>query len=148
MLEVLESRHMLATTPATLGLGIRLLADNGTPTPGAEISSLTVGETFWVEVFVEDQRTNSPPTTPGVISLPLNISWNPSVLELTSAGSPAGPFPEAIPTSGILNRLVTASFPFDRFIQNFDKTKGYSGPDAITDPVTQPHSQGSWHCEH
>src|SRR5688572_4354682 len=52
--EALEPRY----APATLGLGIRVLDDNG-GVPGApRTTPLTVGEIFWVQVMAEDQRAN------------------------------------------------------------------------------------------
>jgi hypothetical protein len=111
---------------AVLGLGIRLLADDGSAMPGAEISSVTEDSKFWVEVLVEDQRSN-PATQQGVISLPVNFSWNPNRIELVSA-----------PVTGTIDpadRLVTLQFPLNRFLQSFDASAGYAS-DPNSDMIT------------
>src|SRR5262245_53744320 len=76
--EPLESRELLAV----LGLGIQLRSDVN-DSPGGVINSVLVGDDFWVQVMVEDKRASPQ----GVISLPVNLYWDPADLELLNAPS-------------------------------------------------------------
>src|SRR5437868_10862469 len=72
--------------PANLGLGIYLLADKGgVPDTSAQLTQVTTGQPFWIEVIAEDKRSKP---APGVISLPLNLSWDSSTLTLLSTLTP------------------------------------------------------------
>ncbi|MEX0679071.1 MAG: SdrD B-like domain-containing protein [Pirellulales bacterium] len=132
--EALESRALLAI----LGLDIQLLLDVGGQ-PGAAFSDaadlvhgadkpLEVGDFFWVQVLAWDQRAaDSLPSeanpSPGVISLPLNMAWDPAVVDYvgdTPDGDP-GPNPGqpniAVPVG---SALLTPNFIQQRFLSDFD----------------------------
>ena len=109
---------------AVLGLDIQLLADDngspGAPLSGPEQLShgpLQVNDEFWVRVLAWDQRDPSNVSdpnvagdeTPGVISLPLNIAWDPTVLMLTSplpAATRGGEFGAALAVGGGADRVA------------------------------------------
>ena len=129
-IEYLESRQLLAV----LGVGFQLFrdtnADNQPDSPVDQVNDqLMVGETFWVDILVEDQTQRA--TDMGVISWPLNISWDPTVLQLDTNINPNPPgFPAAVPLpagtdpSNAFSRLVTPSFPQQRFLENFVANNG------------------------
>jgi hypothetical protein len=101
-----------------LGLGIEVREDNGGQ-PGTTITNrpIQVGETFWIDVVVQDQRSTGTPQ--GVISLPLDLVWDPNFIELVA--TPPNPFPDSIPLS---DRLVTDSFTQGRFYDEFNPDAG------------------------
>lgn len=112
--ETLEPRY----APATLGLGIRVLEDNA-GVPGAERTTpIQVGETFWVQVLAEDQRAANPQ---GIISLPLDLSWDADNLQLLNPPTAFFPNPIAPP------ELVTSDFPLNRFVDSFTPAAGHTG---------------------
>ncbi|QDV70441.1 Serine-aspartate repeat-containing protein D precursor [Rosistilla carotiformis] len=92
--ESLESRALLAT----LGLGVEFY-EPGNLTP---VSSLKAGEVYEARVKVD-----VPDSASGVISLPLNYSWDPKVLTLESPTLPAGPlFNNDVPNSLVAERFT------------------------------------------
>jgi len=108
--EQLEPRHMMAT----LGMGINLFADNG-GVPGAEIETVTVGQSFFVDVLVEDQRTGATPV--GVIGLPVNLFWDVTKLELLAA-----------PSDPLSNDFLTGRFPLNRAFTTYrEDGPGHTG---------------------
>jgi hypothetical protein len=120
--ESLEPRY----APATLGLGIRVLDDNA-GTPGSpRTTPITVGETFWVQVLAEDQRAANPQ---GIISLPLDLSWDASNLQLLNP--PTAFFPNTIAPAN----LITPNFPLNRFVDAFTPASGHTG--FVEPPVGQ-----------
>jgi hypothetical protein len=149
-LEALEARALLAI----LGLDIQLLADNGGQ-PGAPFSNasdlvhgsampLEVGDFFWVQVVAWDQRAAATlPTgqnpSPGVISLPLNLAWDTSVIDFvgsTPDGDP-GPNPgQADLPVPIASLLLTPNFTQQRFLTDFDEqTNNPTALDGFADPT-------------
>lgn len=134
-LEPLETRHLLAT----LALDVRFLEDtNGDHVPAKEATGpLTVGQTFWVEVRVQDQRT--PPVTPapGVISLPLNVSWDSDAAQfagpLPIPGTPGGS--QGVPPD---NPLVTNKFPQQRFVNADLNNRVFAGLRGMAVPNATP----------
>ena len=123
--EPLEDRCLLAV----LGLSIQLYQDttngSGGHVPGALINTQTspiqVGQTFFVEVVAEDYND----TGGGVISLPLNLSWNASVIQYADDLTAIPLFPDGIPVPSAgspASQLVTASFPSDRFATSLEPT--------------------------
>ncbi len=149
-LEPLEDRRLLAV----LDLSIRFLQDipqsDGSFRPGAELSSSTVRVedpsaffpySFWVEVQVRDART--PPDT-GVISLPLNVIWEPGdpqtpadAVQYSGELPVAGPNPTSFSVQQD-NLLLTPDFPLQRFVDNlgldgeFLNLRGAALPNAGT----------------
>lgn len=114
--EQLESRQLLAN----LGIGIRLVQDDAvavdsTRTGNPLTSNVAVGGRFWVEVQVEDRRA-APATPQGIISLPLNFSWDPTMVDYLGS-QVAGPL-------AITNPLITASFPLSRGLLAVDLNAG------------------------
>ncbi|MEZ6088413.1 MAG: hypothetical protein R3C05_10380 [Pirellulaceae bacterium] len=112
--ETLESRAMLAT----LGLGVEFFEPQ-TDTP---VASLVSGMLYDAKVVVQVTDSNV-----GVISLPLNYSWDPNVLELVDIPDPnnAGQsyfnessFPKL--SANVLSDLVTPSFVSQRRISAYD----------------------------
>ncbi|MFV1979876.1 MAG: prealbumin-like fold domain-containing protein, partial [Rhodothermia bacterium] len=105
---------------AVLGLGIELRQDDG-GAPGALFDDrpVSVGETFWIDVVVQDQRSVGDPE--GVISLPLDLVWDPSVITLANDPPLPSPFPDAIPIGDL---RVTSNFPLQRFYDAFDAAAG------------------------
>jgi hypothetical protein len=98
LVQPLEHRRVLAD----LGIDIGFFTERpGLPANEIQTSVLR-GETFFVEVQVQDQRAAGPA---GVIALPLNIDWNSDVLNVQYAGNQ--------PPSGSLagDPIVTAKFP-------------------------------------
>lgn len=148
--EALEERAMLAI----LGLDIQLLQDNAGQ-PGAPFSNVTdlvhgsalpleVGDFFWVQILAWDQRAaDTLPTeqnpSPGVISLPLNVAWETSVIEYvgtTPDGDP-GPNPGQadlpVPAGSL---LLTPNFTQQRFLTDFDgQTDNPTGLNGFADPT-------------
>lgn len=126
-IEYLESRQLLAV----LGLGFQLFRDtdnnNEPDTPVDQINEpLMVNETFWVDVLVEDQTPRQ--SDMGVVSLPLNLSWDPSVLELNTVVPAVLPDEVPIPApadpSNAFSRMMTPKFELQRVVQDFDPTNG------------------------
>ena len=111
-LELLEVR----LTPAIMGLDFQLLSDNN-GVPDAVITrlddlthNLNVNQTFWVRVLAWDER-GATVTDPGVISLPLNLTWDSSVVTLLTT-MPALPVP-------LDNSILTSSFTLQRAVDPF-----------------------------
>ena len=114
---------------AILGLDVRVLADDA-GTPGEEIESVTVGQSFWVQIRAEDRDLRDDPTIPddnpdkdrvpaGVISLPVNIDW-PIEAQEQGVISFTGPVPPEDPALIPLdNPIITASFPLGRSVVDF-----------------------------
>lgn len=149
-LESLEPRAMLAI----LGLDIQLLLDNAGQ-PGAPFSDvadlvhgadkpLEVGNFFWVQVLAWDQRDpHTLPTqqtpSPGVVSLPLNLAWDPSVIDFVSTTPDGDPGPNpgqsdlAVPINSL---LITPNFIQQRFLTDFDnQTNNPTGLDGFSTPT-------------
>lgn len=137
--EQLESRSLLAI----LGMGIQLRFndDGGTPAdvsddqPGGVIPDGTAvqpGDLFWVDLLVEDQRDNPQ----GVISLPINVSWDPAKLE--AVAPPSAPGPVALD-----DELLTPDFVLQRFVDGFNADAGHVGfadpPPAVIDVPNTPN---------
>ncbi len=121
--ESLEARRLLAT----LGVDIRFLDDNA-GSPGAELStSVLRGETFWVEVRVQDIRDDDTPE--GVIALPLNLSWDPDLFQFVDADSTPAEGIDPLPLS---NQWVTDQFPLQRALASF------AADAAAFDPTAAP----------
>ncbi|WP_238388561.1 MSCRAMM family protein [Roseimaritima ulvae] len=120
--EPLESRRLLAT----LGVDIRFLADDA-GSPGAELQSAVLREeAFWVEVRVQDIRTDL--TDPaGVIALPLNLSWDPNLFQFAGADTTPAAGIDPLP---LANELVTDQFPLQRAVASFDADAAAFDPNA------------------
>ena len=123
--EPLESRRLLAT----LDLDVQLYADNS-GTRGAPLSSARVGETLFLSVTTEDQRTLGTPA--GVIALPLDLQWRDDILRYPSGSAtpPTSPATIPVPPPTVPNAVVTASFPLQRSVSEFN-----------VDDAADPHSQ-------
>lgn len=127
--EALEPRLALAT----LGLGLRVLDDNAGAPGAPRTAPLEVGDIFWVEVLAEDQRANAA----GIVSLPLNLSWDSDNLELLNPPTQFFPTPlDPLPPASL---LVTSDFPLNRFVDAFAPAAGHTGfvepPGTITIPA-------------
>ena len=119
-MEQLEDRRLLAT----LGINIRFLADDG-GTPGAELPGAVLrGESFWVDVQVQDIR---PTDSQGIIALPLNLSWDPSLFRFEDNADLPSTGLNPLPLS---NSLVTSDFPIQRAVDSFDASAGPFDPTA------------------
>ena len=129
-IERLESRQLLAT----LGLGI-VVRDGVTNEP---TETIEVGDQFWVDVVLEDQRSADPQ---GVIALPLDLSWDADEIELLSP-DPAtfDQFSPELLTDGFLTPLPgeppPGAFPLQRFVDALDVAAGHTGYDESTAPPT------------
>jgi hypothetical protein len=120
--EALEPRY----APATLGLGIRVLDDNAGTPGNPRTTPLQVGEIFWVQVLAEDQRAANPQ---GIISLPLDLSWDANNLQLLNA--PTAFSPNTIAPAN----LITPDFPLNRLVDAFTPASGHTG--FVEPPVGQ-----------
>jgi hypothetical protein len=134
LFEQLERREVPAAVPlATLGLGIELFADNsGVPsTTPMTSATVTAGETFWIGVVVQDQRSTGTPQ--GIISLPLNLSWD--VDELPPVSPPATFTPTDLAPD---DPLLTADFPLDRLVDSYNPTApdGHTGLGSVSAGTT------------
>ena len=125
-LESLEPRLALAI----LGLDFRLLSDNN-GAPGAPLTDvrdeshqgLQANDFFWVEILAWDQRAaqqfpdpqNALDNNPGVISLPLNLSWSNAFIQYVSPVLAGNTQPLPVPQN---NTLVTPSFPEQRLVDS------------------------------
>lgn len=134
--EPLESRCLLAV----LGLDIQLLRDNnGSPGPSfsdvADVihgsnKPLAVNDFFWVQVLAWDDepRGNAGFPAPGIISLPLNMAWNPDVIDYVGENPDPdlGPNPDRVPGLEIdlpdFSDLLTPNFTEQRFLTDYDGT--------------------------
>ena len=129
--EPLEPRLALAT----LGLGIRVLENNANNTPGVERTApLEVGKIYWVEVLAQDIRAGAPP---GIIGLPLNLSWDSDNLELLN--------PPAAPTTNLTADQLTAEFPLNRAVTSYNPAAGHKGfvePPGMTITIPPPNLGG------
>jgi hypothetical protein len=114
---------------AILALDIALLKDNA-GSPGLELQEPpVVGEVFWVEVGVQDLVDPDVPgdTSTGVVSLPLNLTWDVDVIQFigvspdTDHGENPGPV-EPVPVP-LDNPIVTPRFPRQRFLDDFVQTE-------------------------
>ncbi|MBN1854128.1 MAG: hypothetical protein JW829_15480 [Pirellulales bacterium] len=124
---MLERRELLAD----MGLDIQLFNDvNGAPSTTPPITlpkeptlkPVQVGDEFWVRILVEDL---SPRTESGVISLPLNLAWDPNYIEFigTSPDPDKGPNPDQDSISIEDNNVIlTPSFTLQRFVDDIDLT--------------------------
>lgn len=109
--ERLEPRRLLAI----LGLDMQCSRDtDGDSIPDTEIdpAEVVVGEVFWVEILVEDRidlAHDPDDEAAGVIGLPLDITWNPNVVNYVGRTTipPATTAPEDDP-------VVTPDFPLQR----------------------------------
>ncbi|QDS90108.1 Serine-aspartate repeat-containing protein D precursor [Rosistilla ulvae] len=102
--ESLESRALLAT----LGLGVEFYEVGGS----GPVSSLKAGELYDARVVVD-----VPDSTSGVISLPLNYSWDPKVLELEDPALAGETFP--LINTDVPGSLVTPNFTLQRAVGNY-----------------------------
>lgn len=120
--ESLEKRQMLAH------LGLQLLALENPDDETSTVEVLTPGDIFWLTVQVQDIRGDADvgEPSPGVISLPINLTWpdldDPSrdVFRLSFDDSelPDPPlFPTPIP---IENPVVTGQFPLQRYVDTIE----------------------------
>ena len=119
--EFLEERRLLQGGPiAGVNWKIAMYSDAAETQP---ITYATVGQTFYLSVLVEDSRATPTAAAPGIISLPLNLDWNPSVIQY--ADTPPLIYPNNIPAN---NPIVTSNFPSQRFVTAFpnqlDSTNG------------------------
>ncbi|MCU0983103.1 MAG: hypothetical protein MUF25_28420, partial [Pirellulaceae bacterium] len=114
-IEPLEGRRLLAT----LDLDVQLYGDDG-GSRGAPISYARVGETFFLSVTTEDQRTSGP--SAGVIALPLDLQWRNDIIRYPSlsAAPPTAPSAIPLPPPTVPNAVVTASFPLQRSVSQFN----------------------------
>lgn len=102
------STPVLSPTPATtataaaIGLTAQLYADNdGQVGSAISANSLTVGESFFVEIDAQDLRSQPQ----GIGGLSVNVSWNPAVLQ--EIDQPFSPTTASSPS-------VTSAFPLFR----------------------------------
>ena len=129
--EPLEDRCLLAA----LGLTIQLYQDTisgGNHVPGALINPQTnpiqVGQSFFVEVVAEDANdpndaSDLSRTPVGVISLPLNLSWNANVIQYADTLPTAAELASAIPPPSAgapFSQWVTGNFPLQRAVASLD----------------------------
>ena len=123
LFEPLEPRLALAT----LGLGIRVREDdNGVP--GAERTTpLIVGSSYWVEVIAEDQRAGQQGSPQGVISLPLDLSWDSDNLSSLNPPTTFFPTPLPLPAPFTAPTILTADLPLGRFVDSFQSANGHTG---------------------
>jgi hypothetical protein len=111
---------------AVLGMGVRLMADGGSAPAAEELATIQVGQVFWVEVLVDDQRAGAPA---GIISLPVDLSWDPAKLEFLGTQTPG-------PTSvAAADLLITPDFVLQRAYDAFAATGGHFD---FTDPPAAP----------
>ncbi len=140
-LEPLENRRLLAT----LGMDIEFLLDtNGDDVPDTSTNGpVGIGQPFWVEVRVQDQRSPAVVPAPGVIALPLNISWTNDNVEFAGVLPVSGPNPDSDSVQ-LENPLVTGNFPLQRFVdidlsnRRFNGLRGAALPAAGADELGQP----------
>ena len=113
MVERLEQRQLLATLAMEIGF---MLDTNGDDVPETPTSGpVAPGQRFWVEVRVEDQRPSAAPPTPGVIALPLDISWDSDIARFVGAPPVSDPnLPSLVVPPG--NPLVNDKFTEQRFV--------------------------------
>ena len=128
--EPLEDRCLLTALSGVLGLNIQLYQDvvnsSGNHVPGALIDQQTnpiqVGQSFFVEVVAEDYND----TGGGVISLPLNLSWNASVIQYADPPPAANQlYPAQIPApspSSPFSAWVTGDFTVQRYVTSLAPT--------------------------
>lgn len=144
--ESLEDRRLLAN----LILDIELWTDLGGTDPtaakgdripytmesGTKLYQVDRGDTFLVQVLVEDEPTEEGRVSAGVIALPLDLQWNTDSCQdgvlvesvgegrIRYADPPPPVFPEPIPSG---NFLVTSEFDLQRFVDQFSVNCGADG---------------------
>ena len=123
--EPLEKRQLLAH------LGLQLLALEDPDDEISTVDVLTPGDVFWLNVQVQDIRGDADvgESSPGVISLPVNLTWpdlddpadsSRDVFRLSFDESELpepDPFPVSIPDE---NPVVTGQFPLQRYVDTIE----------------------------
>ncbi len=116
-IEPLEDRRLLAT----LDLDLQLYADDS-GSRGDPIEYVRVGDTFFVSVTADDERSSN--TSAGVIALPLDLQWRKDIINYRSEDLTPALFPNSIPLPTpevpIPNAVITPSFRLQRFVNEFD----------------------------
>jgi len=116
-IEPLEDRRLLAT----LDLDLQLYADDS-GSRGDPIEYVRVGDTFFVSVTADDERSSN--TSAGVIALPLDLQWRKDIINYRSEDLTPALFPNSIPLPTpevpIPNAVITPNFRLQRFVNEFD----------------------------
>lgn len=142
-LEPLEDRSMLAV----MGLDIQLLDQDLMPLTRVDIedhTGVSVGDVFYVQILAWDERGTAS-TAPGVVSLPLNLAWDPDVIEYIGENpdSDPGPNPDRVPSLSladpVYSDLLTPDFTEQRFLTDYDATANDPTQlDGFRDPADGP----------